>query len=58
MQILSHNHWPQVRDPYGRISERIDGAEREVNTIGRIAVETNPDPREVPETEPQTRQCT
>jgi hypothetical protein len=27
MQILIANHWTEVRDLYGRVQERIEGAE-------------------------------
>lgn len=37
-------------------SGRIEGAEGEDELIGRPGVLTNPDPREIPETEPLTRQ--
>lgn len=37
-------------------SGRIEGAEGEDELIGRPGVSTNPDPREIPETEPLTRQ--
>ena len=37
------------------IWERLEEAEEEVSPIGRPAVSTNPDPRELPETEPPTR---
>jgi hypothetical protein len=37
------------------IRERIEEAEGEGDLIGRSAVSTNPDPRELPEIEPPTR---
>ena len=35
---------------------KIEEAEGESNYIGRPTVSTNPDPRELPETEPPTKQ--
>jgi hypothetical protein len=36
----------------------MEEAEEEGDTIGRPVVSTNPDPRELPDTEPPTRQHT
>jgi hypothetical protein len=44
------------RKAYGGIRGRIDRAEGEDDHIERPAVSTNPDPRELPETEPPTIQ--
>jgi hypothetical protein len=56
-QILTPNHWTEVGDTYGWIRGKTEEAERESGSdpIGRPAVSTNPDPRELPETEPPTR---
>jgi hypothetical protein len=35
MQILTANHWTEVRDLYGRVRGRIKGAEGDGNPIGR-----------------------
>ncbi|EDL24446.1 mCG1048826 [Mus musculus] len=37
MQILTANHWTEVRDPYGRLRR----AEGDGNPIGRPTVSTN-----------------
>ena len=58
MQILTANHWTEVRDPYGRVRGRIEGAEGDGNPIGRPTVSTNLDPWELPETEPPTKEHT
>ena len=50
MQILTANHWTEVRDPYGRVRGRIEGTEGDGNPIGRPTVSTNLDPWELPET--------
>jgi hypothetical protein len=56
-QILTPNYWTIVRDSHGWIRGGIE-PERENDPIGRLAVSTNPDPREFPETELPTRQHT
>jgi hypothetical protein len=43
MQIFRDNHWSEVRDPYGRVRGRIEGAEGDGNLIGRPTVLTNLD---------------
>ena len=58
MQILIAKHWTEVRDPYGRVRGRIEGAEGDGNPIGRPTVSTNLDPWELPETEPPTKEHT
>ena len=58
MQMLSANHWIEIRRQYGRVGERIEGAEGDGNTMGRITVSTNPDPSELPETNPKTMEHT
>jgi hypothetical protein len=40
------------------LGERLKKLKEEGDPIGRPSVSTNPDPREVPETEPPTRQHT
>ena len=54
MQILTPNQWNEVQGTYRGIRGRIEGAEGVDNSIGRPAVSTNPDPWELPETEPST----
>jgi hypothetical protein len=44
MQILTLNHWTEVRDSYKGIKGRTEGAEGEGNLIGSPAVTINPDP--------------
>ena len=38
IQILTANHWSEVRDSYGRVRERIEEAEGNCNTIGRLRI--------------------
>ena len=54
MQIVRTKHWTKVRDPYGRVRAKIEGAEGDGNLIRRPTVSTNLDPWELPETEPPT----
>jgi len=54
-RYLHPNHWTEVGDPYGWIRGRVEETERESDLIGRPAVSTNPDPRELWDTEPPTR---
>ena len=54
MQILTAKHWIEVRDPYGRVGGRIEGAEGDGNPIGRPAISIKLDPWELLETKPQT----
>jgi hypothetical protein len=35
MQILKTNHWIDVRDPYGRVGGRSEGAVGDCNPKGR-----------------------
>ena len=56
MQILTANHWTEVKDLYGRVRGRIKGAEGDGNPIGRATVRTNPDPLELSETKPPTKE--
>jgi hypothetical protein len=51
-QILTPNHWTEVRDPYGWTKRKIEEAEGESIPIGRPEVSTYPGPKELPETEP------
>jgi hypothetical protein len=44
MQILTANHWTEVRDPYGGVRGRIERTEGDGNPIGRTTVSTNRDP--------------
>ena len=52
MQIITANHWTEVRDPYGRGKVRIERPEADVNPIGRTTVSTKSDPWELPEIKP------
>jgi hypothetical protein len=54
MQIPTAKHCTEVRDPYGRVRGRIEGAEGNGNRIGRTTVSTNLDCWELPETKPPT----
>jgi hypothetical protein len=49
------NNWTKVRDHYGWLSWRTEEAKKESNPIGRPVVSTNPNPRQLLETEPPTR---
>ena len=49
MQILSPNHWTEVRDSYAGTRGKIEVADREDNLIRRPAVSSNPDPLDIPE---------
>jgi hypothetical protein len=40
MQILTVNHWTELRDPNGRVRGRTKGAEGDCNPIGRT-ISTN-----------------
>jgi hypothetical protein len=51
MQIFTPNHWAEVE--YDWISERVE--EGESDAVGKPASPTNPDPREIPETELPTK---
>jgi hypothetical protein len=44
MQILTANHWTEVRNPDGNVRGRIEGAEGDGNPIGRTTVSTNQTP--------------
>jgi hypothetical protein len=50
--ILTPSHWIEVGDSYGGIRGRIKEAKGEGDPIGRPAVSTNIDSRELLETEP------
>jgi hypothetical protein len=58
MQICTANHWIEVGDQYGTIRERTEGAEKDCNPMGRTTESTNPDPSELPETKPKTKEHT
>ena len=45
-------------DAYGRVGRRTEGIEGDGNLIGRPKVSTNPDPWELPETKPPTKEHT
>ena len=55
MQVLAANHKPEVRDHYGKVIGRFEGAEGDSNPIGRPKVSTNADQWELPETKPPTK---
>jgi len=48
----------EVGKQYGRVRGRNEGAERNVNPIGRTTGPTNPDPSELPETRQKTKEHT
>jgi hypothetical protein len=56
--MLTPNHWTEVGNPYGRVRGKIEGAEVAGNPIGRTTLSTNPDPSELPETKPPTKEYT
>jgi hypothetical protein len=58
MKILTANHWIEVGDRYGRFRGRSEKTKGNCNLIGRTAVSTNPDPSELPETNPKTKEHT
>jgi hypothetical protein len=58
MQILIANLWPEVRDHYGRVRGRIEGAEGDGNHIGRPTMSTKLDLWELPETETSNKEHT
>jgi hypothetical protein len=41
MQIFTAKHWAELRDPYGKIRGRTEGAEGDCNPIGRKTISTN-----------------
>jgi hypothetical protein len=53
--MLTPKHCTEVGNLYGRIRGRIEEAEGESDLIGRTAVSTNPDLRELLETKSSTR---
>jgi hypothetical protein len=57
MQILTANHWIEVGGQYGvGVRGRTEGAEVDSNPTGRTTMSTNPDPSELPETKPKTKE--
>jgi hypothetical protein len=58
MQILTANHWTEVRDPYGRVRVSFEETEGDGNAIGRPTVSTNPEHWELPETKPPAKEHT
>ena len=57
MQILTVNHWTEVRDPCGRVGGRIEEAGEDGKPKERATVSTN-DLSELPETTPPTKEHT
>ena len=55
MQILTANHWTEVRDPYRRVSGRTEGAEKGGQLKGRTTILTNQDPWDLPKSKPSTK---
>jgi hypothetical protein len=55
MQILLANYWFEVRDQYGRVRGRTEGAKGYCNPIERT-VSTNQDLSKLPETKPKTKE--
>jgi hypothetical protein len=51
-QICLPYHLTEVREPYDSTRRRIEEADGESDPIGKTAVLTNPDPRELPEIKP------
>jgi hypothetical protein len=56
MQTLTVNNWIEVRDQYGRVRGRTEGAEGDCNPIGRTTMPTNIDPSELAETKETNKQ--
>jgi hypothetical protein len=56
MQIITANHWTEAGDPYRGVRGRIEADKGGGNPIGRTTVLTNPDPSELPETKPLTKE--
>jgi hypothetical protein len=44
MQILTTKHCAEVRDSYGKVRARIEGAKEDNNPIGRTTLSTNLEP--------------
>jgi hypothetical protein len=42
MQVVTDNHWTEVRDPFGGIRTKIGGAELDSNRLGSPTLSTNP----------------
>ena len=59
MKILTANHWIKIkikiRDHYGRVRRRTEGAKGNYNSIGRTTVSINSDTSEIPEIKPKTK---
>jgi hypothetical protein len=58
MQILTANHWIEVRDQYERNRRRTERAEGNCNLTGIARLSTNPDALELPETKYKTKEHT
>jgi hypothetical protein len=58
MQILTANHWTEVRYPYVRVRAKIEGTDRDGHPIGRPIVSSNLDSWELPENEPPIKEYT
>jgi hypothetical protein len=41
METLTANHWTEVKDPFGRVRERIEGEEKDGNLTGGSTESTN-----------------
>ena len=57
-KIFTPNQWNKVRDPCGWVRKRLEETEEEVDFIRKPTVSTNPDPWNLSDTEPPTRQQT
>jgi hypothetical protein len=55
---LTHKHYMELRESCGRVGRRIEGPEKDKDSIGRITVSTHLDSWGLPETEPPTKECT
>jgi hypothetical protein len=54
MQILTVNHWTEVKGPYGRVRGRTEGDEGNIRTM----LSTNLDPLELLKTKAKTKEHT
>ena len=57
-QILTAKHWTEVWGSHETVRGRIEDDEGDGDPIGRTTVSTNPDPWELPETKPPTKEHT
>ena len=56
--MLAASHWTEHGILNGGVRESTEGAEEDCKPIGRTTVSTNPDPSDLPETKPPTKEHT